>query len=129
MLYQRIEITGYLEGSIEPLIDKVGEFEVDFKLSGRPHKAWRKVFQTYLESPTAQKEDGIGPRVKLKKRKIRLTTFGKVDVDLIELENAVRQTNDDFEERYQAALEPHGPIAVSLQKKFSKDEAAKSAEA
>ena len=126
MLYERIEITDYQEDSIEPI--STDECRVRFELSGRPPKAWRKIFRRLMKSPTAQKPDGIGTRVSLSGNRMTLRTTGKdIPEDMRQLKDAVGQASDDFETQYEAALESQEQIALFLQKQFPKDEAEEAA--
>ncbi len=123
MLYERIEITGYLEDSLEPVSTE--ECRVRLELSGRPPKAWRKNFRRLMAGPSAQKEGGIGPRVRLSGDGIRLTTKGDfVEDDLDQLREAVEKASEDFEQRYEAALDSQKQIALFLRGEFPRHEAA-----
>ena len=124
MLYQRIEITGYQEDSLEPI--STDECRVRLELSARPPKAWRKTFRMLMA--TLREPGGIGKRVSLSKNRMTLTTTGPdIPEDIRVLRKAVGKASDDFETQYKVALESQEQIALFLQKQFSKGEAEESA--
>ena len=115
MPFQKIKITGYLEGSLEPVFDETDDCYVRLSLSGRPPKAWGDLFR---------KRD---KRLKLKKRAIRLRTNGRVvDRDIERLAQIIGTVNSEFEERYKAAYVSEKEIALSLREKFSQHKAEES---